>query len=668
MQDKIASLPQELLLIIAHHLNRSTLAACTQVSHSWLEIFAPILWKDVDDGCRVGPYAKTRVQPLDGLAWMGPAFQNYARHIRRLRIHSTRTIELGATLDCRGLDSITLAQMTPYEMLSPSLLGAHNGSIVSNKSMADSRRNKTKPDIETIALDPEYLRTILQLPPSNELVSESKSTLGDDFSVQWFWILAAYSSTTLQRLCIENAASKAVMTFQDSTKLINCLHPFSKLRHLQIPRQDLDLDALLSCFPCLESLHLGKSGQFRNPTYTFRIPARNEHDDNESDSEHFPSLPESTLLPLLTDLTIEQDIQLSGIERLLEWRPTLKRLVFDSYNQDPTGFQDWPHETFVHGPQVNNHRALVGVESLQFTDQNTERQHRLARFLQFVPNLQELVLPTASDLTIDAIIEHCPEIKTLRHATDPIQLAIREPTPQNLHRLLETCVHLTVLDLIRFKIKISNFRLHINNNPWVCHGLEVFRCQIRGVPVSFGFGGFGGGGGGGGTERRASLGLQKKLFRQLGQLKRLRVLDFGYEERFHSVIINRAVQKYDIDTGTTTIEPGWKEVTVEKKPLGFEDTLQLTLESGLDQLESLKELRIFGFESLMHEIGEKELEWMVRSWPKLEVMRGLHPELANGPGSQAERKDQLRGFVQALKPSIAHESLFKLGRFWNAKV
>ncbi|KAF9081121.1 hypothetical protein BGX23_001286, partial [Mortierella sp. AD031] len=51
--------------------------------------------------------------------------------------------------------------------------------------------------------------------------------------------------------------------------------------------------------------------------------------------------------------------------------------------------------------------------------------------------------------------------------------------------------------------------------------------------------------------------------------------------------------------------------------------LPLTLESGLDLLSELKELRELNVEQMAHRIGVKEARWMLDNWPKLEKVIGL---------------------------------------------
>jgi hypothetical protein len=53
------------------------------------------------------------------------------------------------------------------------------------------------------------------------------------------------------------------------------------------------------------------------------------------------------------------------------------------------------------------------------------------------------------------------------------------------------------------------------------------------------------------------------------------------------------------------------------------DCLEMTLESGLDQLKDLKNLRVLDVQRMEQRIGLKEVQWMSLHWPRLREIRGL---------------------------------------------
>ncbi|KAF9348826.1 hypothetical protein BGX26_012799 [Mortierella sp. AD094] len=74
-------------------------------------------------------------------------------------------------------------------------------------------------------------------------------------------------------------------------------------------------------------------------------------------------------------------------------------------------------------------------------------------------------------------------------------------------------------------------------------------------------------------------------------------------------------------------------------------TLELSLNKGFDRLETLKELRVFNFSYMAHDLGMSEVEFMMQHWTKLRKVVGtiginVHEEEAsagsiNGSGSGA---------------------------------
>ncbi|KAG0040317.1 hypothetical protein BGZ89_007801, partial [Linnemannia elongata] len=57
----------------------------------------------------------------------------------------------------------------------------------------------------------------------------------------------------------------------------------------------------------------------------------------------------------------------------------------------------------------------------------------------------------------------------------------------------------------------------------------------------------------------------------------------------------------------------------------FQQTLclEMMLESGLDLMGGLKQLRILNVSRMAHRIGVTELQWMRTQWPRLHTVLGL---------------------------------------------
>ncbi|KAK3816127.1 MAG: hypothetical protein J3Q66DRAFT_341724 [Benniella sp.] len=190
---------------------------------------------------------------------------------------------------------------------------------------------------------------------------------------------------------------------------------------------------------------------------------------------------------------------------------------------------------------------------------------------------------------------------------------------------------------------------------WVCQGIETLRCRIVGVvrltkdeqttlnnilashPTFQHHGDVSGILSALSDKERAvvqkhlrSREQQRQIYERLASLQHLKYLDIGFE-----------IQEY---TG--------------HQPRRTPDTLELSLESGLGHLGSLKNLEMFGFEGVEHRIDGKELEWMAGNWPELKLMHGLvddHFEVAE-PNME---KPRLREYMQTLRPDIMQVSFFR---------
>ena len=74
--------------------------------------------------------------------------------------------------------------------------------------------------------------------------------------------------------------------------------------------------------------------------------------------------------------------------------------------------------------------------------------------------------------------------------------------------------------------------------------------------------------------------------------------------------------------------------------------LQFTVEEGLGRLEGLKRLKrleILDVEYLKHQIGIVEVQWMVKHWPMLNVIRGLIFEEDTEKGREGEDVEMMEG-------------------------
>ncbi|KAK3848534.1 MAG: hypothetical protein J3R72DRAFT_484751 [Linnemannia gamsii] len=297
-----------------------------------------------------------------------------------------------------------------------------------------------------------------------------------------------------------------------------------------------------------------------------------------------------------------------------------------------------------------------------------------------VPRLTSLSLRALYPSTVAALARHCPRLQSFQqiYARDSIHAINSFHFEVNVvGTLLRQCPNLTTLDAINYSIEAD----YLLAEPWVCRDLQTFRCQITGMNRST-------------VEKEEIYGtwatkaslkdreeeddkeeqeeevdpdnkdeeqdrvkemeeqrqrchdLHERVYSRLAEMTRLRVLDLGNEFRYPYEISSVDIQETMI---------GGRLYAGCSPPIA--NTLKLTLESGLGQLRSLKNLEVFGFEGVDHRIETKELAWMAESWPRLRIMRGLHDLpptvlVANDPKTR-----MLRETMEELRPYVKHEAL-----------
>lgn len=135
---------------------------------------------------------------------------------------------------------------------------------------------------------------------------------------------------------------------------------------------------------------------------------------------------------------------------------------------------------------------------------------------------------------------------------------------------------------------------------WVCTELEVFGCQIGGIPrpditrdivnedpCAFVVKG----------TLEASIEMQRAVYRQLARMKKLRELTLGIP-----------YDTYDEDYSMH-----------DKEYHRRYDCLAMTLESGLDLLKELKNLEVVGLDDMEVYMNRDEEAWAAQHWPKVRI-------------------------------------------------
>ena len=145
----------------------------------------------------------------------------------------------------------------------------------------------------------------------------------------------------------------------------------------------------------------------------------------------------------------------------------------------------------------------------------------------------------------------------------------------------------------------------IVNMEWVCLDLEIFQCRIGNIPrpdITRNIGNDPA------DEHvlegtlQESLELQRQVYTKLAKLTKLRELKLG-------LVIEVRAPEYEL--GDKTYGKQF-------------DCLAMTLDSGLDLLKGLKELRVVGLEDMeVYVEGEREQAWFQEHWPNAKIELGV---------------------------------------------
>ncbi|KAF9930233.1 hypothetical protein FBU30_000719 [Linnemannia zychae] len=364
-------------------------------------------------------------------------------------------------------------------------------------------------------------------------------------------------------------------------------------------------------------------------------------------------------------------IECKSILNLLRYLPNLQKLTL-------SWLQPLNNPTIDVG-------ALIGHSPSRLQELTLYRIHRY-------PNIEDsrcpLVhhilpwLPFLTKLTIDmklntptalALVNHCPQLMSVQY----LSKSNSDITPDDVSSaalLLHNMPNLKVLDMPCQTVELDS----LLDAPFACTGLEVLRCQIEG------FNRFD-------VEEEAiykswleevirtnrveknnpqdtitDTALQiygariqeilekyvhcreqhRRFYDAIGGLIHLKKLELGVDKRQGYERVLRVLKPYTYTVGGRIYYMGFGPTP---------NTPLLDLDSGLDRLKTLKELKVFGFEGVDHRIDKPELDWIAMNWPQLEVLCGL--EVPQNPHLflHCPKTDELRVHMQKLRPSIQHQ-------------
>ncbi|KAF9547597.1 hypothetical protein EC957_008253 [Mortierella hygrophila] len=293
-----------------------------------------------------------------------------------------------------------------------------------------------------------------------------------------------------------------------------------------------------------------------------------------------------------------------------------------------------------------NHDALEGIRladrGFMYLNMSHGQPSHVTQILMRAPPLKYIMLTRYGDAHVsyssddnavkDAFLRHAPTLEHLSTANCDFSKDI-------LQAILCSSPNLRILETIedddgsRPNKEVELDALRIIDSFWTCSQVEVFECKILNVPrpdivitplgdlflvppipippsgpataqdqVPLS--------GAMLVAQQGSHAVQRRVLRQLGQLTHLRKLrlgklccDLGRPE--YSQLEIRGIRTMAVDAYFDT------------------NCLELSLESGLDELAGLNQLEELDIAQMAHRIGLVEVQWMVENWPRLKIINGL---------------------------------------------
>ncbi|KAF9125860.1 hypothetical protein BGW39_007100 [Mortierella sp. 14UC] len=612
----------ELAIIIISHLLPPELRSCVQVCRQWHEVFIPFLWETVDDTLYFWPRILTQHDADESKGgkdqdWLHSIFVKYGHLIRHLSLSWKASIyAAGLSGQCTNLLSLSLATSVLNKTAKESQALSRARSLIPEEGGRTEGQRRLL-GVAGPLLVPEFEGLFSPRAALWRTVSEQEQ---DWMTNQHLWkLIRDNSALRTLRLALSEAELCNITTAEG---VYDILASLKDITHLESTMYAIFLDRLLERVPTIRNVQM----------------------DSVCVGEDFTTRTYHGLRELVIRTFVDSRLFL----RLLHSLPNLEhfRLIAIDYHQN-----DYQHAARI----LNDTPSRL--KGLHFTLSSSSNFDRLAEYiLPWLPNLTEFTLGLLDAVTAKALATYCTGLQVFRGARDiqsTSSLVQYRESRNSLEVLLQECRHLRIVDAICNRVNADRLLAL----PWVCHDLEVLHVHIAGVyrlseaeqkdllSITSAKEGQ--------DNRQLSDGIldkhkrcqdqQQKILGQIGLMTRLRVLDLGFEWRTFG---QDPVGPYYVVEG--------KRYALYEHP--YTDTMEFTLESGLDQLADLVKLEVVGFEGTSHRIGAQELEWIAVHWPRLRVMRGLQEDSL--PMLQPDaRRIELRQRMQVLRPNVHHCSL-----------
>ncbi|KAF9904985.1 hypothetical protein EC991_002167 [Linnemannia zychae] len=678
----VASSLPDILQALGAFLQTSELRSCVLVCRQWNDVFTPWLWRTIEDRNFSWPKITDQISPSPlsiqdagnlntgdkkDETWLREIFTKHGRNIRTLGIGSAILLSnISAAGTCTRLKSLTVQSIAPFCPLKEA------DALWELPALKD-----LKPyDLVTDDRQQEVFASHMLSPVFKDVVKPLPTVKQDVFPRLFMGS---------QRLCLMlmnnpdletvelGAYVNVVANFFSEDFVIGLLASLPKLKRLNNHSIRYDLQALLERLPGLQ--HYCRRQNARNYPYNTL--------DHVGLNKPFPGLRTLSLLG-------RGQIRAVSVLDLLLFLPNLEQLTVASFLPEPrhSSDMDWLFRNLKHPRLQGFHITYPDHHSTRGLDET------IASLLSCMPFLTTITLRSLMPEIAAALAEQCKYLESMTvldsvYSPSPTSVGVRtNVAPDNFPvLLLQGCPKLKHFFATKHTIHVEKFL----ERPIVCHELETFCCRIVGVErltpeeqaiydswvasakatteeeeeeeeEAEASKSEQKGATAAEKERELAEQILEKHHRILAQhhqvydtfasrMPQLTILDFGFEYLVPELIDDDVTLLMALGDGAETYEIDGRVYLKGYGPIP--DTLLLSLDSGVDRLGSLRELKEFGFEGVNHRIGKEELKWMVEAWPKLDHVTGVNDFVTIATLSiDCPKTKMLTEFLLSLRPDI----------------
>lgn len=361
---KVIALP-ELMDHIGHYLQQSDHASCTLVSHTWNNIFTPLLWSTIDTHTK--PWRKIMHKLETGVikqdqfdGWCKAVFEKHGHRIRHLGAHWDTIVEAASleTSLCRNLVSLS-SEVVKQTHVTPTSVPA----LV----------------LDDGDQDPQQFQWV-----SKEGMTKFKEDIRLRGTVERFFLLVLQNPKLVQIQFPMHGIMKDV----SKAYVFETLSYLRNLKELNLVWLPLDLPTLLDTVPQLERLQgrdIPDLGRLQQPYPNLRV------------------------------LGIRTYVLFKNLLVMLNHLPNLEELQIESILGEPESVV--PYKRAIR--TVETTPPFLRLRTLQVDNQLRPGDKYMALFLRLVPNLVRLVNLTIVYAVRKALWEWCFYLDEIRIVGGP---------------------------------------------------------------------------------------------------------------------------------------------------------------------------------------------------------------------------------------------------------